>query len=169
MTAMPEEAPGTKGTPDQQRLRRGRKPADTFSNRLMLARALAGHVSIREACEITGLNRGNWTGWERGLRPRDILDVCQRVAAGLDIDEEWLLWGGPLAGPMGVPVTREPDVRAEEFRQAYSPRAERPADTRPKVRVDRTHPPAGPAVGRRPVRVGTGRFADHAAVVINHG
>lgn len=86
----------------------GRIPADTFSVRLMLARALAGHISIREASDLTGLNREAWRDWEHGRRPRDIIDVCRRVADKLDVDFNWLLLGGSLMGPRGVPTDRPP-------------------------------------------------------------
>lgn len=127
----------------------GRIPADTFSNRLMLARALAGHVSVREAAEMTGLNRGAWDGWEHGRRPRDILDVCRRVADKLDVDFNWLLLGGPLAGPRGVPVRPPRDTLR------YTALTVRATSSdpfgRPQVGVQ--------AGGRRAVRVGLPRAA----------
>lgn len=107
----------------------GRIPADTFSNRLMLTRALAGHVSIREAADLTGLNREAWRDWERGRRPRDILDVCRRVADALQVDFNWLLLGGPLAGPHGV-ATKRPGGDTPRY-PAWSTR---PPDTRPDGR-----------------------------------
>lgn len=128
---------------------RGRIPADTFAVRLMLARALAGHLSIREACELTGLNRGSWQGWERGLRPRDILDVAQCIAASLDVDEHWLLFGGPLAGPRGMPTKRPPSPTHE-----YLPVPIRPRDTRPSGRsgTGQDRATTGPTP-RRPARI----------------
>jgi transcriptional regulator with XRE-family HTH domain len=130
---------------------RGRVPADTFSNRLLLARVLAGHLSIREACERTGLNRGNWQGWERGLRPRDMVEVCELVARALDVDFNWLLLGGPLAGPRGRLVTK----RSGGDTTRYPKVAERPTPNRPKVRRDpQMSPPTAPT-SRRANRVGT--------------
>jgi hypothetical protein len=58
---------------------------------------LAGDISIREAAPLCGLNYGSWTGWERGSMPRDLLRVVDKIAAALDIDREWLLFGGPLS------------------------------------------------------------------------
>lgn len=84
--------------------RRGRIPPDTFANRLILSRALAEHISIREAAERTGLDRGAWQGWERGRTPRDVLHVAHCVAIGLDIDEEWLLRGGALRPSRAFPL-----------------------------------------------------------------
>jgi len=128
----------------------GRIPADTFSNRLLLTRALAGHLSIREAADLTGLNREAWRDWERGRRPRDILDVCRRIAEALDIDEHWLLFGGPLAGPRGMPTKR---LRRDN--DGYATVPVRPTDTRPPgrprmaPRPDRMISPDQ----RRPVRI----------------
>jgi transcriptional regulator with XRE-family HTH domain len=135
MTA-PEERETANPAPETRR--QGRIPADTFSNRLILSRALAGHLSIREACELTGLNRGSWQGWERGLRPRDIVETAQRVAEAMDIDRDWLLFGGPLAGPRGVPTRKSPRATS-----GYPGMPIRPRDNRP--------------VGRALVGVGAGR------------
>jgi transcriptional regulator with XRE-family HTH domain len=122
----------------------GRIPADTFSNRLLLARALAGHLSIREACERTGLNRGNWQGWERGQRPRDQVEVSQIIADALDVDFNWLLLGGPLAGAQGPRVLPK---RPGSFRVTYLRGTERPIGNRPKVREDPARP-ISPQIGQ---------------------
>lgn len=123
----------------------GRRPADTFSNRLLMSRALAGHLSIREAADLTGLNREAWRDWEHGRRPRDILDVCRRIADAMDIDHDWLLFGGPLAGPHG-PATARPSRDTPRY-----PRVPvRPIDNRPNGRPPQSA--ANPAT-RRPVRI----------------
>lgn len=152
MTANPEE-PQTSAPPTPL----GRIPADTFSNRLLLARALAGHLSIREACERTGLNRGNWQGWERGQRPRDQVEVSQTIADALDVDFNWLLLGGPLAGAHGPRVAKRPG----KDRVAYLSRSVRPMSDRPKVRTDQPRP-ISPPIGqpRRANRVNTERAAE---------
>jgi len=72
-------------------------PADSFANRLMLARAHADHLSIREAAELCELGRGAWTNWEKGTLPGDIIEVATIVAEKLKVDREWLLFGGQLA------------------------------------------------------------------------
>ena len=148
-TANPEEpAATTADTPAAST--QGRIPADTFSNRLLLARALAGHVSIREAALMTGLNRGAWEGWEHGRRPRDILDVVRRIADALDVDHDWLLFGGPLAGPRGMPTKRTGGLNL-----SYVPSPVRPTDNRPKGRpgmAPRTDRMIG-SEQRRPVRI----------------
>lgn len=138
--------------------RPGRIPADTFSNRLILARALDGHISIREACEKTGLNRGNWQGWERGLRPRDQVEVCRIIADALDIDFNWLLFGGRLAGAQGPRILYK---RSGTDRVTYLTGPTRPMPGRPKVREDLPRPiSAQLGQSRRPNRVNTTRNAD---------
>ena len=77
-------------------LHAARIPADTFANRLMLSRALAGHLSIREAAEQCGLGRGAWQNWEKGARPDDYQGLVKLIAGRLGIDEEWLREGGAL-------------------------------------------------------------------------
>jgi transcriptional regulator with XRE-family HTH domain len=150
MTANPGE-PQTSAPPTPH----GRIPADTFSNRLLLARALAGHLSIREACERTGLNRGNWQDWERGRRPRDQVEVSQTIAEALDIDFNWLLLGGPLLGARGRP-TKRLDANTDGYRCPPSgpPRSTtRPSPNRPKVRTDPQRPISPARPGRRANRV----------------
>jgi transcriptional regulator with XRE-family HTH domain len=72
-------------------------PTDSFGNRLMLARAYAGHLSIREAADLCDIGRGAWTNWERGARPVDMLEITEAISEKLGVDREWLLFGGPLA------------------------------------------------------------------------
>lgn len=76
-----------------------RVPQDTFAHRVMLARSEAGNLTIDEAAKRCGLGAQNWSNWEKGRIPRDILDVAEAIAEGLGIDEEWLLRGGPLTRP----------------------------------------------------------------------
>jgi transcriptional regulator with XRE-family HTH domain len=83
---------------------RGTIPADTYAHRLMLARAHAGNLSIRAAAERCGLNHANWSNWEQGIRSRSVIDDVQAISEGLDVDREWLLFGGPLAKP--EPIVR---------------------------------------------------------------
>lgn len=79
---------------------------DSFANRLMLARAHAGHMSIRDAAEMCGLGRGAWTNWEKGARPADIIDIATVVAEKLGVDRDWLLFGGQLGQAEGRPGRR---------------------------------------------------------------
>jgi transcriptional regulator with XRE-family HTH domain len=154
-----------------------RIPADTFPNRLLLARRLAG-MSIEEASAATGINKSSWANWEAGRRPHRLVEVCEEISEALDIDFNWLLLGGRLAEPKGAPVTKK--VRKSPIRQAdedslTTPRlAGRAAGHGPKGRSDHTRPasPVG-VTGRRPARVGAARAAqedqDRAPMVINLG
>lgn len=76
---------------------RGGIPVDTFAVRLVLSRIHAGDLTLRDAAEKCGLSFASWSNWERGMKPRDFLEVVQAVSEGLGIDRDWLMWGGPLA------------------------------------------------------------------------
>lgn len=84
-------------------------PADTIGNRLILARAMAGHLSIREAAQRCGLGRGAWQNWERGGHPP--VEAVVSIAAHLEVDFDWLARGGPLdptePGATGTQTTGE--------------------------------------------------------------
>jgi transcriptional regulator with XRE-family HTH domain len=99
----------------------GRVPADTFSHRLLLARAEL-HLTIEQAAAKCGLLSQSWGQWERGSTPRDIVDVVEAVVEGLGIDRDWLLYGGPLAKP----------ERVRRQRVAYARRSVRPGARRPR-------------------------------------
>jgi len=71
-------------------------PADTFANRLILARAQAGHLSIREAAALCDLGRGAWTNWEKGAKPEGLDDLADLIAEKLSCDRDWLRYGGML-------------------------------------------------------------------------
>lgn len=111
--------------------RQGRIPADTLPNRLTLARKLAG-LSIREAADLCGYGRGAWTNWEHGARPLDYLEVTGVIAERLDIDLDWLRFGGPLAGPRGREV-RSVAKRVREDTDQYSRSTVRPTSARPRA------------------------------------
>lgn len=71
-------------------------PADQFRYRVLLARLDAG-LTTHQAADLCGTNSASWSNWERGVKPRDLLDVVERISAGLGVDRDWLLFGGPLA------------------------------------------------------------------------
>lgn len=79
----------------EQTPRRG-IPADTYAHRLMLARAHAGNLSIREAAERAGLNYASWANWEQGTRSRTLVEDVQAISEALGVDRDWLMYGGPL-------------------------------------------------------------------------
>jgi transcriptional regulator with XRE-family HTH domain len=145
---------------------RGRIPSDTFANRLVLARKLAG-LTIRDAAKAAGLNYGSWSNWENGMRPADILDVTERISDALDIDREWLLFGGALEGPRGRPVrpaTKRPGTDTLHYPSApVRPSSTRPTAGRPKTRTDRRAPNVGrPVIIDRPEGAIRSRLANVA-------
>lgn len=119
-------------------------PADTFGNRLMLARAQAGHISIREAAELCEVGRGAWANWEKGAQPESYEDLTTLIAERLGCDRDWLRHGGALRH---VDVDRKP-----RWRRAHSPSpwrasgADRPMSARP---ID-GRSPGHPAIRRPP-------------------
>ena len=80
----------------------GRRPIDTFPLRLRIARVHAGDVSIEVAAQRCGVKPATWSTWERGVHtPPHLAAIARVIADGLDVDEEWLLNGGPLDPPPG--------------------------------------------------------------------
>lgn len=119
----------------------GTIPVDSFGNRLMLARAHAGHISIREAADLCNIGRGAWTNWEKGARPVDVIDVVEVIAEKLGVDREWLLFGGQLSAADRRTRRRlssgSSQATASYLRQDERPtghpavRSSRPRDNRP--------------------------------------
>lgn len=132
-------------------------PADTFAVRLAIARMHAGHLTIREAAETCGLNYGSWSNWENGSKPRDLLEVAYAVSEGLDVDHSWLLFGGPLAGPHGMPTGKKKarSDQLDRFTTRYREVAAKPRGGRPNGRPSPGQRPGTPPrpEQRRPVRI----------------
>lgn len=84
---------------------RGRVPADTLSNRLLLARKLAG-MTIDQAAAAAGVTPSSWANWEQGMRPQRETDVIGAISDALDVDQTWLMFGGPLTPARGKPTKR---------------------------------------------------------------
>jgi transcriptional regulator with XRE-family HTH domain len=96
-----------------------------------MVRHHAGRLSIEQAARLTGLNSGNWARWEDGARPRDRIEVSQAISEALDINLEWLMFGGATSyrpGGAGQVTNRPPRGGS-------------------KVRVDRVRPISVPAAG----------------------
>lgn len=148
-----------------------RVPVDSFAHRLMLARAHAGHLSIRVAAELCGFGRGAWTNWEKGAEPTEKDYIVEVVSEKLNVDPVWLSEGGALAEPetrsrrRRWSTVRPTHDRASEGGQATvanlslpGRRPElpirtmpgRPRDNRPSGRPTRTAPAPNT---RRPVRL----------------
>lgn len=129
--------------PKKQRI-----PADTFAHRLMLVRADAGYLTVKDAADRCGLNYGSWSNWERGSTPRDLLDVVQRISDALDIDYDWLLFGSAGRGRRAVTTRYAQDGRAEALSPTGSSRNRRPGGpSRPPNVASAT---TRPAILRRP-------------------
>jgi transcriptional regulator with XRE-family HTH domain len=131
-------------------------PIDTFAMRLMMVRAHRG-LTVKEAAEKTGLGYGAWSNWERGSRPRDILDAVEAISSGLGIDPVWLLNGGALPQPgarrirWGIDKHERREGGDSPFRQASTNLPDRPMDNRPKGRPTNGHLLGGrPTVLRSP-------------------
>jgi len=100
----------------------------------------ADDCTIREAADRCGLNYGSWSNWERGMEPRGLLDVVEKISQGLGVNREWLLYGGPL-DQADVNRLRWADVDPAVRSTAYV-RSLRPAlaGTHPRGRQDPTRP-----------------------------
>jgi transcriptional regulator with XRE-family HTH domain len=60
---------------------------------------------ISTRCEVAS---ATWSTWERGTLPRDVADVCIRIAKATGYDLHWLVFGGVTEGahnPRYVNVT----------------------------------------------------------------
>jgi transcriptional regulator with XRE-family HTH domain len=127
----------------------GRIPADTFATRLMLARAQAGHISIREAADLCGIGRGAWTNWEKGAQPESYEDLTDLIAERLNCDRDWLRHGGALR-PAEATEGRKPRWRRVASPSTCKPsKADRPMPARPiegraSSRPADRRPPSGP-------------------------
>lgn len=148
---------------------RGRVPADTLSNRLVLARRLAG-FTIDQAAEAADVKPSSLANWEQGMRPQRESDVLEAIAVAYDVDLMWLMYGGPLTPARGKPTKRTAgrDVQADAETatlpelalsptsgpEKYPHRSGRPTDNRPKVRTDqsRSNSPAAPGRRAAPIR-----------------
>lgn len=138
-------------TDPMRKAQRGDIPADSFAARLMLARMHAGHLSIRDAAERCSLGRGAWTNWEKGALPGDIIGVATVIADKLDIDRDWLLFGGALSEDrqrVGSRGSADPNRVSDQVSRLRTP-ASTARQTRP------AHRPTGRTSGtqRRPVGV----------------
>lgn len=67
-------------------------PEDTLASRLVQLRHGLG-LTQAEAAEKCDLDDGSWSNWERGARPRDMVDVVAKITDALHVDRDWLMWG----------------------------------------------------------------------------
>jgi len=84
--------------------------ADTFGARLALVRQRMGWGNVKEAALACGAPVESWRNWERdGARPRNIVDIAERIAERTGCDFYWLLTGPrSTSGPMKPEVGRRP-------------------------------------------------------------
>lgn len=71
-------------------------PTDTFGARLALIRQHF-HWNVLEAATACGLVDQSWSNWEGGKIPRNMPEVCTKIAAATGADFTWLMVGGDLA------------------------------------------------------------------------
>lgn len=71
------------------------RPADSLANRLRLVRAEKG-LSQKEAAFACGISPRVWQNAEDGRSIRDEVQVLAAIAGYLEVDRDWLVWGGPL-------------------------------------------------------------------------
>lgn len=127
----------------------------------MLARAFAGHLSIRDAADKCGIGRGAWTNWEKGARPVEMVEIATAISEGLGVDRDWLIFGGPLAKPEAA-RRRDRHGRRQitnwypQMTESTSPGPARPAVHRPSSGPGKSGP--NPAT-RRPALVGAALYA----------
>lgn len=85
-------------------------PSDAeFATRLAMVRQHMGW-NAKEAALACGLPAQSWREWETlGRRPRDLVQVCQQIAARTGVHWLWLLTGQtePGAGPMATAVIHQ--------------------------------------------------------------
>jgi transcriptional regulator with XRE-family HTH domain len=80
-------------------------PADSLANRLILIRREL-NLSQRDAAQRCGVGFGSWQSWENGSAPRNALRDLVWVAERLDVDRDWLMFGGPLRPDDGLELPR---------------------------------------------------------------
>lgn len=81
-------------------------PEDTFATRLIAARKGRG-LTQGEAAARCDLDDGSWSNWENGTKPRGMNEVVRKIADGLLIDRDWLMWGDNAGCPeCGSPRSR---------------------------------------------------------------
>lgn len=68
---------------------------EQFGARLALVRQ-SQHWNIKEAALACGIPEASWRSWEKGAKPRDMVEVCHDIADRTGVDFYWL-----IAGPSG--------------------------------------------------------------------
>lgn len=71
-------------------------PSDTFARRLVDIRH-EKRLTVEQAAEATGLSPATWSTWERGAKPQKMDVVVAKIALGLRVNRDWLMWGEQAA------------------------------------------------------------------------
>jgi len=100
-------------------------------------------MTIDQAAEAAGVKPSSWANWEAGRRPQRETDVIGAIADALDIDFNWLLFGGQLLSARGRPTNRPNPVTGWYPNLTDQSRVDsaRSSNHRPKGRTD----PRGPS------------------------
>lgn len=72
------------------------RPRDSFALRLAIVRAHMGWGNRAEMAEALGFSDQGIKNWEQGRVPRNMPEVCRRIAEVTGLDYTWLMVGGPL-------------------------------------------------------------------------
>jgi transcriptional regulator with XRE-family HTH domain len=65
---------------------------ESFGARLALVRNHLG-LNVAKAAELAGEDDSNWQNWERGVKPRDMVDKARKISEALGCNFLWLLTG----------------------------------------------------------------------------
>lgn len=122
---------------------------ETFGMRLAMVRHTKGW-NAKEAALACGLPAASWREWElRNRAPRDVVQVCQRIADITGVDWQWLLAGkaSPEASllsdlnrrPLAYNLTMETCENSTSSSRLRAVRDERIARNAAPVYVLRSH------------------------------
>jgi len=103
-------------------------PAETFADRLKLARTNAGYRSAKSAAEAMGAKVQTYIAYENGTRRTSNQEKIRGMAEFFGVSPEWLLMGvesSPAArGAAGFPDATAAEERPAARRTGFSPVAE---------------------------------------------
>ena len=69
---------------------------DTFGDRIRLLRYDLG-LTVEEVSTLCSLPAHSWWNWENGRKPRDLVDVVNKIADGTNVNRTWLMFGSTSA------------------------------------------------------------------------
>lgn len=95
------------------------RPTDSLANRLYLVRR-EKRLSQRAAADLCGITFGEWQSIEDGRSARGLDEKVLAIARNLDVDRDWLMWGGPLNSSGGPPSPGTGTTRRSPERKSPS-------------------------------------------------